>query len=42
MVAVRLIRLIAGITLHEEPLDWAAAGDHVSLTVTGMDIIRMK
>uniref|UniRef100_A0A8C6U7A9 HBS1-like protein n=1 Tax=Neogobius melanostomus TaxID=47308 RepID=A0A8C6U7A9_9GOBI len=23
-------------------LDWAAAGDHVSLTLTGMDIIRMN
>lgn len=32
----------AGITLHDEPLDWAAAGDHVSLTVTGMDIIKIK
>lgn len=31
-----------GITLHDEPLDWAAAGDHVSLTVTGMDIIKIK
>uniref|UniRef100_A0A4W5KFI6 Uncharacterized protein n=2 Tax=Hucho hucho TaxID=62062 RepID=A0A4W5KFI6_9TELE len=33
---------VKGITLHDEPLDWAAAGDHVSLTVTGMDIIKMK
>ena len=32
----------AGITLHDESLDWAAAGDHVSLTVTGMDIIKIK
>ena len=32
----------AGITLHDEPLDWAAAGDHVNLTVTGMDIIKIK
>ncbi|XP_034555124.1 HBS1-like protein isoform X1 [Notolabrus celidotus] len=30
------------ITLHDEPLDWAAAGDHVSLTVTGMDIIKIN
>uniref|UniRef100_A0A3B4AYJ5 HBS1-like protein n=1 Tax=Periophthalmus magnuspinnatus TaxID=409849 RepID=A0A3B4AYJ5_9GOBI len=29
------------ITLHDEPLDWAAAGDHVSLTLTGMDIIKI-
>ncbi|XP_060947822.1 HBS1-like protein [Limanda limanda] len=33
---------VKGITLHDEPLDWAAAGDHVSLTVTGMDIIKMN
>nr|XP_020445316.1 HBS1-like protein [Monopterus albus] len=32
----------AGITLHNEALDWAAAGDHVSLTVTGMDIIKIN
>ncbi|RXN00134.1 HBS1-like protein [Acipenser ruthenus] len=32
----------SGITLHDEPIDWAAAGDHVSLTVTGMDIIKIK
>uniref|UniRef100_A0A672FL42 HBS1-like protein n=1 Tax=Salarias fasciatus TaxID=181472 RepID=A0A672FL42_SALFA len=31
-----------GICLHDEPLDWAAAGDHVSLTVTGMDIIKIN
>ncbi|KAM4903346.1 HBS1-like protein isoform 2-T2 [Sylvia borin] len=31
-----------GITLHEEPVDWAAAGDHVSLTLTGMDIIKIN
>uniref|UniRef100_A0A673MXC8 HBS1-like protein n=1 Tax=Sinocyclocheilus rhinocerous TaxID=307959 RepID=A0A673MXC8_9TELE len=31
-----------GITLHDEALDWAAAGDHVSLTVTGMDIIKIN
>uniref|UniRef100_A0A8C5A277 HBS1-like protein n=1 Tax=Gadus morhua TaxID=8049 RepID=A0A8C5A277_GADMO len=31
-----------GITLHDEPLDWAAAGDHVNLTVTGMDIIKIN
>lgn len=31
-----------GITLHDEPVDWAAAGDHVSLTLTGMDIIKIK
>ncbi|TNN82536.1 HBS1-like protein [Liparis tanakae] len=33
---------VKGITLHDEALDWAAAGDHVSLTVTGMDIIKIK
>ncbi|KPP63495.1 hypothetical protein Z043_118245 [Scleropages formosus] len=33
---------IKGIALHEEPIDWAAAGDHVSLTVTGMDIIKIN
>uniref|UniRef100_A0A8C5GCK9 HBS1-like protein n=1 Tax=Gouania willdenowi TaxID=441366 RepID=A0A8C5GCK9_GOUWI len=33
---------VKGITLHDEPLDWAAAGDHVSLTVTGMDIIKIN
>ncbi|KAA0707241.1 HBS1-like protein ERFS [Triplophysa tibetana] len=32
---------VKGITLHDEPLDWAAAGDHVSLTVTGIDIIKI-
>lgn len=37
-----LIYLSVVITLHDEPLDWAAAGDHVSLTVTGMDIIKIK
>ncbi|KAM7340751.1 hypothetical protein ACRRTK_001366 [Alexandromys fortis] len=31
-----------GITLHDEPVDWAAAGDHVSLTVVGMDIIKIN
>ncbi|XP_023585742.1 HBS1-like protein isoform X2 [Trichechus manatus latirostris] len=31
-----------GITLHDEPVDWAAAGDHVSLTLVGMDIIKIK
>ncbi|XP_074718678.1 HBS1-like protein isoform X9 [Strix uralensis] len=31
-----------GITLHDEPVDWAAAGDHVSLTLTGMDIIKIN
>ncbi|XP_038615880.1 HBS1-like protein isoform X3 [Tachyglossus aculeatus] len=31
-----------GITLHDEPIDWAAAGDHVSLTLTGMDIIKVN
>ncbi len=36
------ISLSLGITLHDEALDWAAAGDHVSLTVTGMDIIKIK
>ncbi|XP_076025590.1 HBS1-like protein isoform X1 [Genypterus blacodes] len=33
---------VKGITLHDEALDWAAAGDHVNLTVTGMDIIKMN
>ncbi|RVE56020.1 hypothetical protein OJAV_G00231940 [Oryzias javanicus] len=33
---------VKGITLHDEALDWAAAGDHVSLTLTGMDIIKMN
>nr|XP_015203453.1 PREDICTED: HBS1-like protein isoform X1 [Lepisosteus oculatus] len=33
---------VKGISLHDEPIDWAAAGDHVSLTVTGMDIIKIK
>ncbi|XP_061097410.1 HBS1-like protein isoform X2 [Conger conger] len=33
---------VKGITLHDEPIDWAAAGDHVSLTVTGMDIIKIN
>ncbi|XP_059838465.1 HBS1-like protein isoform X3 [Hypanus sabinus] len=33
---------VKGITLHEEPLDWAAAGDHVILTVTGVDIIKIN
>lgn len=33
---------VKGITLHDEPLDWAAAGDHVSLTLTGMDIIKIN
>ncbi|XP_077442752.1 HBS1-like protein [Stigmatopora argus] len=33
---------VKGIALHEQPLDWAAAGDHVSLTVTGMDIIKIN
>ncbi|XP_038253239.1 HBS1-like protein isoform X1 [Dermochelys coriacea] len=31
-----------GITLHDEPVDWAAAGDHVGLTLTGMDIIKIN
>ncbi|KAG7263757.1 hypothetical protein CRUP_027994, partial [Coryphaenoides rupestris] len=33
---------VKSITLHDEPLDWAAAGDHVTLTVTGMDIIKIN
>ncbi|XP_077208280.1 HBS1-like protein isoform X1 [Paroedura picta] len=33
---------VKGIALHSEPVDWAAAGDHVSLTLTGMDIIKIK
>ncbi|KAL4661008.1 HBS1-like protein [Arapaima gigas] len=33
---------VKGIALHEEPIEWAAAGDHISLTVTGMDIIKIN
>ncbi|XP_068197987.1 HBS1-like protein isoform X3 [Antennarius striatus] len=33
---------VKGITLHDEAMDWSAAGDHVSLTVTGMDIIKIN
>ncbi|CAI9618684.1 unnamed protein product [Staurois parvus] len=33
---------IKGITLHDEAVDWAAAGDQVSLTLTGMDIIKIN
>uniref|UniRef100_A0AAY4AUP1 Tr-type G domain-containing protein n=1 Tax=Denticeps clupeoides TaxID=299321 RepID=A0AAY4AUP1_9TELE len=33
---------VKGITLHDEPLDWAASGDHVTLSVTGMDIIKIN
>ncbi|XP_034017842.1 HBS1-like protein isoform X1 [Thalassophryne amazonica] len=33
---------VKGITLHDEAVDWAAAGNHVSLTVTGMDIIKIN
>uniref|UniRef100_A0A6J0SJX7 HBS1-like protein n=1 Tax=Pogona vitticeps TaxID=103695 RepID=A0A6J0SJX7_9SAUR len=33
---------VKGIALHDEPVDWAAAGDHVSLTLTGMDIIKIN
>ncbi|XP_028996747.1 HBS1-like protein isoform X1 [Betta splendens] len=33
---------VKGITLHDEALDWAAAGDHITLTVTGMDIIKIN
>ncbi|KAM9840513.1 HBS1-like protein isoform 1-T1 [Aulostomus maculatus] len=33
---------VKGITLHDAALDWATAGDHVSLTVTGMDIIKIN
>ncbi|KAM4772712.1 HBS1-like protein isoform 2-T2 [Rhinophrynus dorsalis] len=33
---------VKGITLHEEAVDWAAAGDHVSLTLTGIDIIKIN
>uniref|UniRef100_A0A3Q2SYM5 HBS1-like protein n=1 Tax=Fundulus heteroclitus TaxID=8078 RepID=A0A3Q2SYM5_FUNHE len=33
---------VKGITLHDEALDWAVAGDHVSLTVTGIDIIKIN
>lgn len=28
--------------MHDEPVDWAAAGDHVSLTLVGMDIIKIN
>ncbi|XP_038655327.1 HBS1-like protein isoform X2 [Scyliorhinus canicula] len=34
--------IVKGITLHDVPLDWAAAGDHVTLTVTGVDIIKIN
>ncbi|XP_072355813.1 HBS1-like protein isoform X1 [Scyliorhinus torazame] len=34
--------IVKGIALHDEPLDWAAAGDHVTLTVTGVDIIKIN
>lgn len=37
-----LLARTSGITLHDEALDWAAAGDHVNLTVTGIDIIKIK
>ncbi|XP_012676665.2 HBS1-like protein isoform X1 [Clupea harengus] len=30
------------ITLHDVPMDWAAAGDHVTLSVTGIDIIKIN
>ncbi|XP_044279992.1 HBS1-like protein isoform X2 [Varanus komodoensis] len=33
---------VKGIALHDEPVDWAAAGDHVSLVLTGMDIIKIN
>ncbi|XP_012965632.1 HBS1-like protein isoform X1 [Mesocricetus auratus] len=33
---------VKGITLHDEPVDWAAAGDHVILTLVGMDIIKIN
>ncbi|XP_063773442.1 HBS1-like protein isoform X1 [Pseudophryne corroboree] len=33
---------VKGITLHDEAVDWAAAGDHASLTLTGMDIIKIN
>ncbi|XP_053314522.1 HBS1-like protein isoform X1 [Spea bombifrons] len=33
---------VKGITLHDEAVDWGAAGDHVSLTLTGMDIIKIN
>ncbi|KAM8945543.1 HBS1-like protein [Pelodytes ibericus] len=33
---------VKGITLHDEAVDWAAAGDQVSLTLTGMDIIKIN
>ncbi|XP_078255874.1 HBS1-like protein isoform X3 [Rhinoraja longicauda] len=33
---------VKGISLHEEPLDWAAAGDQVILTITGVDIIKIN
>ncbi|XP_063079189.1 HBS1-like protein isoform X2 [Engraulis encrasicolus] len=33
---------VKAITLHDEAQDWAAAGDHVTLFVTGMDIIKIN
>ncbi|XP_040206409.1 HBS1-like protein isoform X1 [Rana temporaria] len=33
---------VKGITLHDEAVDWAAAGDQVSLTLTGVDIIKIN
>uniref|UniRef100_A0A8C5QYX6 2-aminomuconic semialdehyde dehydrogenase n=1 Tax=Leptobrachium leishanense TaxID=445787 RepID=A0A8C5QYX6_9ANUR len=33
---------VKGITLHDEAVDWAAAGDHVGLILTGMDIIKIN
>ncbi|XP_071997581.1 HBS1-like protein isoform X2 [Engystomops pustulosus] len=33
---------VKGITLHDEAVDWATAGDHVSLTLTGVDIIKIN
>ncbi|WP_395241762.1 EF-Tu/IF-2/RF-3 family GTPase, partial [Salmonella sp. s51933] len=29
------------ISLHGEPADWAQAGDHVSLTVNGLDMVNI-
>uniref|UniRef100_A0A8C4QLD9 HBS1-like translational GTPase n=1 Tax=Eptatretus burgeri TaxID=7764 RepID=A0A8C4QLD9_EPTBU len=35
------ICVVKVISLHDEAQDWAAAGDHVTLTVTGMDITKV-
>ena len=30
------------ISIHGEPADWAQAGDHVSLTVNGVDMVNIR